>query len=92
VGGIPEVVTEGETGRLVRFEPRSETDVEPRDPDRFARDLAAGVEALLASPAKRAAMGRRARARVEAEFGWPTIARRTAGFYADVIARQRTTS
>jgi glycosyltransferase involved in cell wall biosynthesis len=61
--------------------------VEPADPERFARDLAAGVNALLADPALRERMGRQARARVEERFSWASIARQTRAFYADVIAR-----
>ena len=37
VGGIKEVVVAGKTGLLVPFEPRSPTDFEPKDADRFAR-------------------------------------------------------
>lgn len=87
VGGIPEVVEPGVTGILVPTHPRSASDVEPADPERFARDLAAGVNALLADPALRERMGRQARARVEERFSWTSIARQTHAFYADVIAR-----
>jgi glycogen synthase len=89
VGGIPEVVVDGETGLLVPFDPRSATDVEPRDPDRFARDLAEAVNELMHAGSTREAMGRHARARVEAEFSWSSIARRTAAFYADLVARRQ---
>ena len=41
VGGIKEVVVDGETGLLVPFEPIGETEFEPKDPVKFARDLAA---------------------------------------------------
>ncbi|HKJ92767.1 MAG TPA: glycogen synthase [Longimicrobiales bacterium] len=88
VGGIPEVVEDGETGLLVPLEPAGPGDVEPRDPDRFARDLAAAVNALLDDPARRAAMGRKARARVEAHFNWASIARRTLAFYEAIIAER----
>jgi glycosyltransferase involved in cell wall biosynthesis len=87
VGGIPEVVVDGETGLLVPFDARSATDVEPRDPDRFARDLAAAIDELIRAPHQRESMGHHARARVEAEFSWSTIARRTAAFYGELIAR-----
>jgi glycogen synthase len=87
VGGIPEVVVDGETGLLVPFDSRSATDVEPRDPDRYARDLAAAIDELVHAPHQREAMGQHARARVEAEFSWTVIAHRTAAFYAELIAR-----
>ncbi len=86
VGGIPEVVDHGETGLLVPFEAAG-VDVEPRNPGRFSRDLAAAVNTLLDDPDLRASMGRKARARVEEHFGWPSIARQTLEFYQDVIDR-----
>src|SRR5204863_6400623 len=46
VGGIPEVVVHGETGLLVPIEPVSQTDVEPRDPDQFAKNLASAANTL----------------------------------------------
>jgi alpha-maltose-1-phosphate synthase len=87
VGGIPEVVVAGETGLLVPTHPTSASDVEPGDPDRFARELAAAVNALLADPARRADMAHKARARVEAQFSWQSIARQTLDFYREVAAR-----
>ncbi len=53
VGGLPEVVADGETGLLL-----------PGDPDSFAD----ATLALVADPARRAAMGRAGRARVAAHF------------------------
>ena len=50
VGGIPEVVDHGETGLLVPFEAIGPTDVEPRHPEQFSRDLAAAVNVLLDDP------------------------------------------
>jgi glycogen synthase len=86
VGGIPEVVVDGETGVLVPTHARGPTDPEPADPARFAHDLAAGINALLADPARRAAMGRAARRRVEEHFSWASIARQTLAFYEDLTA------
>jgi glycogen synthase len=84
VGGIREVVVPGETGLLVPFEPRGAGDFEPKDPERFARDLSAAVNSLLDDPATRAAMGVRARERVERYFSWASVARRTCEFYRAV--------
>jgi glycogen synthase len=84
VGGIKEVVVPQETGLLVPFEPRGETDFEPRDPERFARDLAAAVNQLLDDPSRREQMGIRSRQRVEQHFSWTSIARRTLDFYGEV--------
>jgi starch synthase len=73
VGGIPEVVVDGETGLLVPHD--------PDDPEGFARDLAAALGALAAEPARAAAMGRAGRERVLAEFDWPSVGRRTSEVY-----------
>jgi glycosyltransferase involved in cell wall biosynthesis len=67
VGGIPYTIADGETGFLVP----------PRDPEA----LAACLQRLLAQPELRARMGRAARARVERDFTWPTVATRTAALY-----------
>ncbi len=90
VGGIPEVVVDGETGLLVPFEPVSGANIEPRDPDAFARGLAGAIDALMADPDRRARMGVAARARVEAEFSWTTIARRTLAFSRQLVGESPT--
>ena len=81
VGGIPEVVMDGETGRLVSFEPVGPDNAEPRDPQRFARDLADGILALIARPNLRRTLGLQARRRVEDYFSWRAVAERTMAFY-----------
>jgi alpha-maltose-1-phosphate synthase len=87
VGGIKEVVVAEETGLLVPFEPRGANDFEPRDPQRFAHDLAVAINRLLADPERCRQMGRRARERVEREFGWASIARQTCDFYKELGKR-----
>ena len=86
VGGIPEVVEHGETGLLVTPEAISATEVEPKNPEQFSKDLAAAVNVLLDDPDLRASMGRKARARVEQQFSWTSIARQTLEFYQEVRA------
>jgi glycogen synthase len=87
IGGIPEVVEHGETGLLVTPEATGPTEVEPRNPEQFARDLAAGVNTLLDDPDLRAQMARKARQRVERLFSWTSIARRTLEFYQALAVR-----
>jgi len=70
VGGIPEVVSDGETGLLVP----------PDDPDA----LAAALNALIGDPLRAAAFGRAGRERAVAEFGWQAVAAQTAGLYAEL--------
>jgi len=81
VGGIREVVRHGETGLQVEFTPISAADPAPQDPQRFARDLAAAIDALLADPDRRRFMGERSREVVVEQFSWESIARQTLDFY-----------
>jgi starch synthase len=81
VGGIPEVVVEGETGLLV--------DYDPADTRAFEADLAARTNELLADPARAAAMGEAGRRRAEQSFSWPAIARETVDVYERVLAASR---
>jgi starch synthase len=89
VGGIPEIVVPGETGTLVPFEPEGGGSVEPRDPEAFSRALADAVNGLMDDRDRRAAMGRAARARVEAHFSWRAIAEQTLAFYRDLLEAPR---
>ncbi|WP_133802885.1 glycogen synthase [Kribbella caucasensis] len=77
VGGIPEVVDDGVTGTLVRYD---ETDIPT-----FERDLAAGINELVADPAKAEAMGKAGRARAVSEFGWDAVADRTLELYRTLL-------
>jgi glycosyltransferase involved in cell wall biosynthesis len=86
VGGIPEVVVDGETGLLVRLDQQTESPFEPVDPARFSHDLATAINRLLADPALRARMGEAGRRRVEEHFTWRAIAHRTADLYAKLAA------
>jgi glycosyltransferase involved in cell wall biosynthesis len=70
VGGIPEAVTDGVTGRLVP----------PRDPDALAAAL---VEAL-AHPARRAEWGRAGRQRFEERFTAERMVEATLAVYAEL--------
>ena len=88
VGGIPEVVVDGETGRLVSFQPRGEHDAEPKHPERFARDLATTVNQLIDSSDLLKTMGDRARRHVEAHFSWKAVAQKTMDYYASLINYQ----
>src|SRR3954447_2541927 len=88
-GGITEVVVDGETGLLAPFSPAGGGVLGPRDPDDFAAAIAERVNALLGDPAGAAAMGAADRARVEAQFAWSEIARRTVELYERAPARAR---
>ncbi len=77
VGGIPEVVVDGETGTLVHYD--------EADPRGFEAGLAAALTAALSDTSRAAAMGRAGRERAVAEFGWDAIARRTLEVYRSVL-------
>jgi starch synthase len=77
VGGIPEVVADGETGLLVALD--------ESDPDRFEAALAAAVNQLVADPAAAARLGAAGRQRAVREFGWDLAARRTVEIYRRVL-------
>ena len=81
VGGIVEVVVDGETGLLVPFEARDDGTQEPVDPDKFASDFAAAVNELVADPSRAERMGKAGRRRAVEQFSWPAIARETLGVY-----------
>jgi starch synthase len=84
VGGIPEVVIHGETGLLVPFEPINTQSWEPREPEKYSKDLANAINDLLSSPEKIKTMGRSSRERVKKYFSWESIARQTLEFYREL--------
>jgi glycogen synthase len=84
VGGIPEVVVDGETGLLVPLEQQPESPFEPIDPPRYSADLATAINRLLRDSALRERMSRAGRERVEREFAWSAIARQTYDLYASL--------
>jgi starch synthase len=85
VGGIPEVVVDGETGVLVPLAQTTDGLGTPVDPERFVLDLATAINALLADPAAATAMGRAGRQRAVKHFSWPSIAERTIEIYRSVL-------
>nr|WP_227463359.1 glycogen synthase [Nocardioides lijunqiniae] len=80
-GGIPEVVIDGETGRLVPIEQATDGTGTPLDPDRYVADFAAALHEVLADPDRAAQMGVAGRRRAIESFGWPAIADRTVDIY-----------
>jgi len=84
-GGIPEVVDDGVTGRLVPIEQLQDGTGTPVDPDKFVRDLADTLIEVVSDPEAAARMGEAGRQRAEAEFGWDRIALRTQEIYASLV-------
>lgn len=88
-GGIKEVVVDGVTGYLVPFGQDPVTSF-PTDPEKFARDLAEGINRLLQDPEKCKVFGDAGRQRVEEMFSWTAIAQQTIGLYEELIGRRKT--
>lgn len=84
-GGIPEVVADGVTGRLVPIEQLEDGTGTPIDPERFVADLAAALTEVVSDPVAAKRMGEAGRARAEAEFSWSSIAARTRQIYDSLI-------
>jgi starch synthase len=76
VGGIPEVVVDGETGLLAHYDPAAV--------EAFEAALADGLNALVRDPARAAAMGVAGRKRAVEHFAWDAIAQQTLGIYDSV--------
>jgi len=77
VGGIPEIIVEGETGYLV--------DYAPDKVDSFTTHLAARIDELLVDTDLAARMGRAGRERVVRHFGWPAVASKTLKLYESLL-------
>lgn len=82
VGGIPEVVVDGETGTLVDLPASGDT----IDGEAFSRNLAEAINSLAADPARREAMAARGRQRVVNHFSWQSIALKTHALYQKVVS------
>ena len=81
VGGIKEVVVDGETGFLVPLEQMKESPFEAINPEKFARDIAQRVNELMRDRQLRERFGKAGRKRVEENFSWAAIAEKTKKLY-----------
>jgi alpha-maltose-1-phosphate synthase len=85
VGGIKEVVVDGETGFLVHLEQMETTPFEPVNPDKFSRDLAEKINLLMADEPLRKKFGIAGRKRAVEKFSWATIAAETKKMYESLL-------
>ncbi|MDR1449545.1 MAG: glycogen synthase [Propionibacteriaceae bacterium] len=84
VGGIPEVVADGETGLLVPYEPQAADD--PVYLAAFEAAFAERLNELTRDPERAAQFGRAGRQRCIDHFDWARIARQTVDVYEQAVA------
>jgi starch synthase len=77
VGGIPEVVSHGNTGELVDY---TESDIPS-----FEACLTEAITRLMSDPELLEKYGKAGRARAISEFGWDAVAATTLSLYQSVI-------
>ena len=77
VGGIPEVVADGVTGRLVDY---------TSEKAEFESHLTAGIIEMMRDPEKLRVMGIAGRKRAIDEFSWNTVAQATISLYRSVLS------
>jgi glycogen synthase len=85
VGGIKEVVVHGETGLLIPVEQQNTAPFEPINPEKFAKDLADGVNQIIADKELREKMAAKGRQRVEEHFSWSEIAKQIKLIYESIV-------
>ena len=85
VGGIKEVVVDGDTGILVPVEQQNVAPFEPTNPDKFAKDLADGVNKVINNKELKESMAINGRKRVEEHFDWIAIAKQVEELYKSLI-------
>jgi hypothetical protein len=77
VGGIPEVVVDGQTGTLVHYD--------ENDAEAFEKDLAEAVNNMVADRSRAAAFGVAGRNRAVNDFSWANIAQQTVDVYRSLV-------
>ena len=77
VGGIPEVVAENETGKLIDYDSNNIV--------KFENDFTNQIEDLMSKPSLLQTLGKAGRIRAERHFGWDSVAKETIELYKKVI-------
>lgn len=85
VGGIPEVVADGETGLIVDVALSDAPPHDPTDPQAFALGLAEAVNRLGTDPDLSRRMGAAGRQRVIDIYSWQSIAKQTLALYETIV-------
>lgn len=85
-GGIPEVVEDGVTGRIVPIEQLQDGTGTPVDPERFISDLAQTLAEVAADTERARVYGAAGRERARSHFSWDAIADTTRALYEELTA------
>ncbi|MFT4156721.1 MAG: glycogen synthase [Microbacterium sp.] len=85
-GGIPEVVADGVTGRLVPIEQVQDGTGTPVDPEAYVSDLAAVLTEVASDATTARAYGEAGRERAKSEFSWDAIADTTRALYEELTS------
>ena len=88
VGGICEVVVDGETGLLVDPHLSPEAPHDPLAPAKFERGLAEAINRIANDPDLRRRMSQAGRERVERHYSWRSIAQQTYDLYRRLRAQR----
>ena len=84
-GGIPEVVVDGETGRIVPIDQVQDGTGTPTDPERFVADLARVLTETVLDRDTAKRFGQAGRERARQVFDWDAIGEQTAAVYRSLI-------
>ncbi|MFD1721031.1 glycogen synthase [Amnibacterium endophyticum] len=85
-GGIPEVVVDGETGRIVPIDQVQDGTGTPTDPERFVADLARILTDTVLDRETARRYGEAGRERARTVFDWDAIGAQTEEIYRSLIA------
>jgi len=84
-GGIPEVVLDGRTGRLVPIQQATDGTGTPLDPEQYVADFAAALNEVVSDPDRAGEMGHAGRQRAMDAFSWAAIAHQTLAIYREAV-------
>jgi alpha-maltose-1-phosphate synthase len=86
VGGIKEVVVDGETGFLIEYKQKENGNGELEEPEVFHKSMAERINLLLENLEMQKVFSKNARKRVENYFSWDKIARETKKLYENILS------
>jgi starch synthase len=88
-GGIPEVVLDGETGKLVEIEQLNDGTGTPTNIEKFTSDYAEAITWMFSDLERAKKMGEAGYKRAKDHFAWQSIGAATVKVYEEVIAKYK---